>query len=317
MAPPVCKTGSIADVVGSSPTLFTISRGGSSVAERLLAKQKVEGPIPFPRSNICTAMYSRRVAQLGRALRSGRKGRRFESSHADQYAGCPVPEGGAGNIDACDPSRARSIQRSHGGTGRRAALRWLWERSCAGSSPAGCTKHMAVASAQVRGGPRFRSSTGQSIALRRQRFRVRISVGSPIKQRVGKFGNPPALGAGDRRSESGHADHSHQDPRRMRQHSPHAPVEERPSSLPCHGGNRGFESHRVRHCLSPCSSTGQSADLLSPGLQVRVLPGAPNIDIQFESWTPITAMPGESEACYWPAPARLRSLRRPEPPSRP
>ena len=29
----------------------------------------------------------RRVAQLGRALRSGRRGRRFESCHADSLAG--------------------------------------------------------------------------------------------------------------------------------------------------------------------------------------------------------------------------------------
>ena len=34
---------------------------------------------------VCFELDHRDVAQLGRALRSGRKGRRFESCHPDQY----------------------------------------------------------------------------------------------------------------------------------------------------------------------------------------------------------------------------------------
>ena len=59
-------------VIGSTADSDSVSRGSSpfSVAGNL---QK------------CRFLFYRSVAQLGRALRSGRRGRRFESCHSDFY----------------------------------------------------------------------------------------------------------------------------------------------------------------------------------------------------------------------------------------
>ncbi len=43
--------------------------------------------------NVYCSLVLRGVAQLGRALRSGRKGRWFESSHLDHLSDCGFPDG--------------------------------------------------------------------------------------------------------------------------------------------------------------------------------------------------------------------------------
>ena len=63
-------------VIGSTADSDSVSRGSSpfSVAGNLLK---------------AFSLFYRSVAQLGRALRSGRRGRRFKSCHSDFFIGLP------------------------------------------------------------------------------------------------------------------------------------------------------------------------------------------------------------------------------------
>ena len=63
-------------VIGSTADSDSVSRGSSpfSVAGNLQR---------------ASPLFYRSVAQLGRALRSGRRGRRFESCHSDFFIGIP------------------------------------------------------------------------------------------------------------------------------------------------------------------------------------------------------------------------------------
>ena len=74
-------------VIGSTADSDSVSRGSSpfSVAGNL---QK------------CRFLFYRSVAQLGRALRSGRRGRRFESCHSDFFIAKKRKERGLQRISA-------------------------------------------------------------------------------------------------------------------------------------------------------------------------------------------------------------------------
>ena len=63
-------------VIGSTADSDSVSRGSSpfSVAGNLRK---------------ASSLFYRSVAQLGRALRSGRRGRRFKSCHSDFFIGLP------------------------------------------------------------------------------------------------------------------------------------------------------------------------------------------------------------------------------------
>ena len=59
-------------VIGSTADSDSVSRGSSPFS--------VAGNLPE-----ASSLFYRSVAQLGRALRSGRRGRRFESCHSDFF----------------------------------------------------------------------------------------------------------------------------------------------------------------------------------------------------------------------------------------
>ena len=63
-------------VIGSTADSDSVSRGSSPFS--------VAGNLPE-----ASSLFYRSVAQLGRALRSGRRGRRFESCHSDFFIAIP------------------------------------------------------------------------------------------------------------------------------------------------------------------------------------------------------------------------------------